>query len=110
MRFFFLVPPEGGARGGVMLRRRHRLALRRRGVVVVLGDLGAGSVGGRARALAPGADAGGVEDADAANGADATGTGKMRRALHHGIAHLLAATHSPADARVTEERHDITVV
>merc|ERR1719499_692071 len=71
MRFLLLVPPEG-AGGGVVLRRRHRLALRGRGVVVVLGDLGAGAVGGRARPLAPGAHAGGVEDAaHAAHGADA---------------------------------------
>ena len=105
MRFFLLVPPEGAAGGGVMmLRRRHRLALRRRrGVVVVLGDLGAGAVGGRARALAPGADAGSVEDAadPAADAADAAGGGKVRGGLHDGIAHLLAAAHSSADARVT---------
>ena len=102
MRFLFLVPPEG-APGGVVLRRRHRLALRRRrGVVVVLGDLGAGAVGGRARALAPGADAGSVEDAyPATDGADAAGGGKVRGGFHDGIAHLLAAAHSSADARVT---------
>ena len=110
MRFLFLVPPEG-APGGVMLRRRHRLALRRRGVVVVLGDLGAGAVGGRARALAPGADAGSVEDAtaegtDAADGADSTdaaGGGKMRGGLHDGVTHLLAvAAFSSADAGITK--------
>ena len=94
-----------------MLRRRHRLALRRRGVVVVLGDLGAGAVGGRARALAPGADAGSVEDAtaegtDAADGADSTdaaGGGKMRGGLHDGVTHLLAvAAFSSADAGITK--------